>query len=267
VSSASLEQLTAIVQEAGRLILRFYDEPEVSWKADASPITDADRAAHHYVVCALLAWDATIPIVSEEAEVPPFETRRQWHRFWLVDPLDGTREFIARNGEFTVNVALIEGGAPVLGVVHAPALRATYFAGAGLGAWRAGPDAGPTRLSGRAASRAVTRVVESRSHPDPKLDAFLSALGPVERIPLGSSLKFCRVAEGEADLYPRFGPTMEWDVAAGDCVYRHAVTGGVRPSPLVYNQPSLLIPQFVIGTLRDDAALHGDHKSWTISNS
>jgi 3'(2'), 5'-bisphosphate nucleotidase len=172
-----------------------------------------------------------------------------------VDPLDGTKEFLARNGEFTVNIALIEDGEPVLGVINAPATGTIYAAERGSGAWR--HAAGVTERICGAGPRplgAAVRVVESRSHPSRELEEYIATLGPVERIQLGSSLKFCRLAEGAADLYPRFGPTMEWDVAAGDCIYRNATPDGApRPSPLRYNQPSLRTAQFVVGeVLRQD---------------
>ena len=249
VSMSALETLTGIARDAGDLIMEFYDAvPDVAYKADASPLTAADRAAHAVILRALQAWDETIPVVSEEGEIPSYNERRSWPRFWLVDPLDGTKEFLARNGEFTVNIALIDRGEPTLGVVHAPALDLTYVAAAGLGAWRSSGTQAPTRLAASASPARVTRIVESRSHPNPRLEAFLAGLGPIQRIPLGSSLKFCRVAEGEADLYPRFGPTMEWDVAAGDCIFRcSSGAGSPRRSPLVYNQPTLTIPEFVIG--------------------
>jgi 3'(2'), 5'-bisphosphate nucleotidase len=189
-----------------------------------------------------------VPVISEEGTVPDYDTRAGWRRFWLVDPLDGTKEFLSGNGEFTVNIALIEDNEPVLGVVAAPALDAVYWAARGSGAWRRIADRPPERLRVAAPQPSLTRVVESRSHPSPELEAFLDELGPVERVKLGSSLKFCRIAEAGADLYPRFGRTMEWDVAAGDCVYRNAGPDGCELwSPLEYNQPSLSTAGFVIG--------------------
>jgi 3'(2'), 5'-bisphosphate nucleotidase len=165
-----------------------------------------------------------------------------------VDPLDGTKEFIAANGEFTINIALIQRGEPVIGVVVAPAFDAAYFASRELGAWRQESGRPTVRLCGGGGSGRVTRVVESRSHPSPELEAFIATLGRVERTRLGSSLKFCRVAEGASDLYPRFGRTYEWDVAAGDCVYRYSGPNGhERRSPLTYNQPELTTGAFVIG--------------------
>jgi 3'(2'), 5'-bisphosphate nucleotidase len=204
----------------------------------------------------LTALTPSIPVVSEESPLPSVAELRAWTEFWLVDPLDGTKEFLAANGEFTLNVALISGGIPVLGVVAAPALDALYFAACGRGAWRRHADGASERIVSVSPPGDRTRVVESRSHPSAELENYLSTLGPVERQPVGSSLKFCRIAEGGADLYPRFGRTMEWDVAAGDCIYRNsAADRSQRPSPLRYNQATLSTPQFVVGQLSASAAV------------
>jgi 3'(2'), 5'-bisphosphate nucleotidase len=244
-----MERLADIACAAGAAAMQFYGRPAagIELKADGSPVTRADRASHDVIRAALARWDPDTPVVSEEGALPSFDERRHWRRFWLVDPLDGTKEFIAGNGEFTVNIALVEDGDPVLGVVAAPALETAYVASAALGAWKHVGARPPQRLTGSPPPCGVTRVVESRSHPTSRLEEFIATLGPVTRIPLGSSLKFCRVAEGSADLYPRFGRTMEWDVAAGDCVFRHSRQDGPpRRSPLLYNQPSLATPEFVI---------------------
>jgi 3'(2'), 5'-bisphosphate nucleotidase len=245
----ALDRLIDIACAAGRAAMRHYgDGGAVQYKAAGSPVTAADRAAHECIVAELRSWDPGIPVISEEGIVPSSHERALWRRFWLVDPLDGTKEFIAANGEFTVNIALIEDGQPILGVVAAPALEAVYFAGRQMGAWRRESSGRSEPIVGGTGRDGVIRIVESRSHPSPELEAFIADLGVVERIRLGSSLKFCRVAEGRADLYPRFGPTMEWDVAAGDCIYRNSGPDGrERSSPLVYNQPSLTTPSFIIG--------------------
>ena len=229
--------------------MRFHGvSPQVDAKTEGSPVTAANRAAQGVIVEALSHWDPSIPVISEEGVVPPYLERRRWRCFWLVDPLDGTKEFLAGNGEFTVNIALIDDGEPTFGVVAAPALDTVYFGGKETGSWRRDAAGHTTRLTAQAHRPAGMRVVESRSHPSARLEAFLSTLGPVDRIRLGSSLKFCRVAEGAADLYPRFGRTMEWDVAAGDCIYRNAGRSGrQRPSPLLYNQRSLSSSGFLIG--------------------
>ena len=247
--STTLGRVVDLALEAGQTVLRFYGGPhDVERKDDESPVTQADRVAHQQIVDGLARIDPGTPVISEESGVPEYDLRRDWQRFWLVDPLDGTKEFIAKNGEFTVNIALIECGEPVLGVVVAPAFDLLYFASQDTGAWRREMNGETIRLLHVDQSRAITRVVESRSHPSTDLEAFIATLGPVERTQLGSSLKFCRVAEGTSDVYPRFGPTMEWDVAAGDCIYRHAAQSGrQRPSPLTYNQPALRTSGFVIG--------------------
>jgi len=248
VDAASLERMVAIARAAGAAAMVHYDAPAVALKADHSPITDADTAANRVILDALAAWTPDVPVVSEESAIAPYEVRRNWSRFWLVDPLDGTKEFIHHNGEFTVNIALIESGEPVLGVVFAPAIDVLYAAGRGLGSWKHVPGAKPARLAGPGhPSDDGIVVVESRSHPSAELEAFLATLHVARRIQAGSSLKFGLVAEGRAHCYPRFGPTMEWDVAAGDCVYRNATANGERPSPLMYNTASLKNGGFVIG--------------------
>ncbi|GAB4179471.1 MAG: 3'(2'),5'-bisphosphate nucleotidase CysQ [Geothermobacteraceae bacterium] len=245
-----LETITAIAREAGAAIMEIYagDDFAVETKADDSPLTRADRASHAVIVAGLQAAFPDIPILSEEGRDIPWQERRHWQRFWLVDPLDGTKEFIKRNGEFTVNIALVEGGEPVLGVVHVPALATTYLGRRGEGAWR-------ERNGDRQAIRPTCpapgtplAVVMSRSHPSVELDAYLKQIEVGEAVPVGSSLKLCAVAEGRADLYPRLGPTMEWDTAAGQAV---AEAAGARVlaadgQPLRYNKPKLLNPWFVV---------------------
>jgi 3'(2'), 5'-bisphosphate nucleotidase len=249
VSPDAMVRLAAIALQAGRAILEHYQTGvSVELKADHSPVTDADRAAHRIIVQALTAWDPTVPVISEEGEIPGFPARQKWDRFWLVDPLDGTKEFLQHSDEFTVNIALIEQGIPVLGVVFAPALGLLYYAGRGLGSWKRQGESPPVRIFSRPPLPGQPlRVAESRSHPSKELEAFLATLSVAERVPAGSSLKFCWVAEGKADLYPRFGPTMEWDVAAGDCIFRCSGHPAERQSTLVYNQPDLRNAGFVIG--------------------
>jgi 3'(2'), 5'-bisphosphate nucleotidase len=244
-----------LAREAGRATMTYYDgvvPTEVREKgdhgADNSPVTLADEAAHDILLEGLRRLDPDTPVVSEEAAAAPYETRRSWRRFWLVDPLDGTKEFIKRRAEFTVNVALIEDGEPVLGVVLAPALDLLYWAVKGGGAWREAQGGPPERVFSRPpAPGAPLTVVESLSHPSAELEEYLRTIPVARRVKAGSSLKFCWVAEGRADVYPRLGPTMEWDVAAGDCVYRQSGRDGERPSPLTYNKPDLRNVNFVIG--------------------
>jgi 3'(2'), 5'-bisphosphate nucleotidase len=252
----SLERIVEIASAAGAAIMQHYGgDDRVDLKNDGTPLTAADRSAHALILSELTELTPDVPVISEEGVIPEYEQRRHWTRFWLVDPLDGTKEFVKHIGEFTVNIALIDEGIPSLGVVMAPALGLTYFAAQGQGAWRQTGDGRAERIHGGTRIPGVTRVVESRSHPSAALEAYIATLGPVTRERLGSSLKFCRVAEGGADLYPRFGPINEWDVAAGDCVYRYSGPGGtVRPSPLVYNQPTLtLTGGFVIGDEQEKA--------------
>jgi 3'(2'), 5'-bisphosphate nucleotidase len=251
VSTKLRSDVVALVREAGRATMTYYDAPasvDVREKDDKSPVTLADEVAHGILVEGLRRLDPSTPVVSEEAAADDFQTRRTWQRFWLVDPLDGTKEFIKRRAEFTVNVALIEDGEPVLGVVEAPALDLVYWAVKGGGAWREQNGGEPERIySTPPAPGAPLTVVESLSHPSPELEDYLKTIPVAKRVKAGSSLKFCWVAEGKADIYPRLGPTMEWDVAAGDCVYRQSGRGGERPSPLTYNKPDLRNPSFVIG--------------------
>ena len=248
VSSVTLAVLEDLAREAGDAAMAHYGSSVAELKADRSPVTAADRASHAVIVRALAKMEPDVPIISEEGDIAPYEVRRVWPRFWLVDPLDGTKEFLHQNGEFTVNIALIEDGVPVQGVVYAPALDVMYLAERGLGSWK--QESGEVRFRMLGPARPGPEgvvIVESRSHPSPELEAYLGTLKVARREKAGSSLKFGLVAEGRAHLYPRFGPTMEWDVAAGDCVWRYATADGVRPSPLRYNTPTLKNDGFVIG--------------------
>lgn len=244
-----LEQSLKIAEAAGRAILDIYHTDfSVTEKADHSPLTQADLAAHHLIVDALLQLDPALPCLSEEAVDSDYATRRHWSRYWLIDPLDGTKEFVRRNDEFTVNIALIREGVPILGIVHAPALRLSYAAALGEGATRIVD--GKRALIHVRRSPPTPQLVVSKAHRDAELDALLATLPRHDAVSRGSSLKFCLVAEGAADCYPRTGPTSEWDTAAGQCVVEQA-GGQVRTlpdwSPLRYNsKPSLLNPGFVV---------------------
>ncbi len=240
-----------LAREAGRATMTYYDgqiDAEVREKGDRSPVTLADEVAHGILLEGLRRLDPSTPIVSEEAEAATWDIRRTWRRFWLVDPLDGTKEFIKRRAEFTVNVALVDEGEPVFGVVLAPALDLLYWAVKGGGAWREEKGGTAERIySSQPAPGTPLTVVESLSHPSPELEEYLKTIPVAQRVKAGSSLKFCWVAEGRADIHPRLGPTMEWDVAAGDCVYRQSGRDGERLSPLTYNKPDLRNTSFVIG--------------------
>lgn len=240
--------------KAGEEIMKVYSrEFKVEYKDDSSPLTEADRASHEVIEAGLGRLAPGIPVVSEEGREVPFSERAAYKSFWLVDPLDGTKEFIRRNGEFTVNIALIEGAAPVLGVIFVPAKGVLYWGGVGAGAFRqeGGGAAVKMRRSLVPAGQPV-RAVVSRSHPSPEVEAFLRAYDVASSVEAGSSLKFCLVAEDRADIYPRLGPTWEWDSAAGHSVAEAAGCFVTLPdgSPLTYNKESLRNPGFLVSAVR-----------------
>lgn len=213
-----LEQICQLARKAGEAIMQVYDGQtplDVSHKSDDSPVTAADIAAHKVIVAGLNALTPDVPVLSEE-DPPAWEIRQHWQRYWLVDPLDGTKEFIKRNGEFTVNIALIEKGKPVLGVVYAPAIGVMYSAAEGK-AWK---EEGGHHVQIQVRDARPPLVVISRSHAssDEELKEYLNQMGEHQTTAIGSSLKFCLVAEGKAQLYPRFGPTNIWDTGAGHAV-------------------------------------------------
>ena len=254
-----LDAVARIARDAGRAILEVYESDfAVEAKQDASPITEADRRAHQVIRAALEQLPGGRPILSEEARALPWEERRHWSEYWLVDPLDGTKEFIQRNGQFTVNIALVRSGRPVLGVVHVPVEGVTYGGIVGHGAWKEAADGSRTSIAVSPLGDGPVRVVGSRSHRGPDLDGYLERLGEHEMVPMGSSLKFCIVAEGAADVYPRLGPTSEWDTAAAEAVLV-AAGGRVVASngePMAYNKgPDLLNPWFI--------ASGDDSRDWT----
>lgn len=226
LASSVADCVSDLCRQAGDAILAVYRRPaapSVAQKADASPLTEADLAAHHVLVAGLHGLLAGVPVVSEEDDAS-LAHRLAAGSFWLIDPLDGTKEFIARNGEFTVNVALVRDGEPVFGVVYAPVIDEMFIGARGLGAFR---ERAGVRASIRVAERGdrPLRVVASRSHMTDATRSYLERLGPHTLVQAGSSLKFCRVAEGAADAYPRIGPTAEWDTAAAQAVLEAA--GGV----------------------------------------
>ncbi|CAG0942837.1 3'(2'), 5'-bisphosphate nucleotidase [Gammaproteobacteria bacterium] len=247
--SRLMQPVRAIAREAGLRILEVYQaEFAVETKADHTPLTAADRAAHSLIVRELGLLTPGMPVWSEEGAAVPLAQRSQWPWFWLVDPLDGTREFIGRNGEFTVNIALVRGQQPALGIIHVPVLDRDYWGGPDLGAWRGDGVGSPRSIRVRRPPAQPLRVAGSRSHGGDALARFLAALGPHELLSMGSSLKFCLVAEGNADLYPRLGPTSEWDTAAGQAIVEGA--GGqvvdARGHPLRYNtREQVLNPDFL----------------------
>ena len=275
---ALLPDLAQIAIGAGRKILEIYAQDfSVEHKEDNSPLTLADRRSHDFIVGSLkrlrFGRGEPLPILSEEGKDIPYAERRGWARYWLVDPLDGTKEFVKRNGEFTINIALMEDGAPLLGIMHIPVLDLMYFGTQSTGSFRLSaatdvlgprPEADELSVEGllAAAQKLPTEpprganevvLVGSRSHRSPRVDEYVHALETegktVSTVSRGSALKFCLVAEGSADLYPRFGPTMEWDTAAGhaicSCVGKQVLEYATR-KPLRYNKENLVNPEFIV---------------------
>lgn len=252
-----IDPIVELAEAAGQAILEVYSTNfEVQSKADESPLTQADLASHNCIVAGLKVLTPELPIISEEDGLPSFEIRSQWEKYWLIDPLDGTKEFVNRNGEFTVNIALIENHRAVFGVVHVPVQKKTYVGCEGHGADVRDAGGNPEQISVAESSSQPVRVVGSRSHRGASLDAYLDKLGDYDMVPMGSSLKFCVIAEGGADLYPRLGLTSEWDTAAAQAVVEQA--GGrvvtLDGKPMKYNaKEDILNPYFfVIGADDND---------------
>jgi 3'(2'), 5'-bisphosphate nucleotidase len=249
---AWLQPVIQIARKAGDAIMQVYSgEIAVQRKDDNSPLTLADLAAHQIIEAGLAVLTPDLPMLSEESATIPYAIRSNWRRYWLVDPLDGTREFIKRNGEFTVNIALIEDGKPVMGVVYAPAKHVLYYAADGSGAFKQENVQAANSIHARSLNLNAITIAGSRSHADAILGRFLANVArnhsAPELISLGSSLKICLVAEGRADVYPRLGPTSEWDTAAAQCILECA--GGhlvdMSGTPFHYNnKESLLNPTF-----------------------
>lgn len=260
--------------EAGNEILKIYDDPAsdfgIERKADNSPLTVADKKAHETIVSFLNT--TPYPILSEEGRAIPYAERKDWNTLWIVDPLDGTKEFIKKNGEFTVNIALVTAGIPVMGVIYVPVKHTLYFAADSLGAFRLENVDGSCEnltieeLTGRSERLPVARdgrgeyiVVASRSHLSAETAAYIEQMkercDTVRLISTGSSIKICLVAEGSADVYPRFAPTMEWDTAAGHAIARAAgmeIYQADKEIPVVYNKENLLNPWFIVEKRRKE---------------
>ena len=246
------QPLINIARDAGAAIMGFYQQSDTqTWvKADDSPLTQADLAAHQVIVDGLALLTPDIPVLSEESTALLWATRKTWDQYWLVDPLDGTKEFIKQNGEFTVNIAFIANHQPVMAVVYAPALQKLYFANTAQGCFlqEENNEAIPLNLN-KVDLGQLVRVVGSRSHASPEMAQFTQQFSSVELVPTGSSLKLCLIAQGLADIYPRLGPTMEWDTAAGQCIAQcaGAKVTKINGNPLRYNEKeSLLNPFFVV---------------------
>lgn len=252
--SLDLEKLclecVSIARDAGDAILTIYHAGfKVEQKEDHSPLTDADLASHHLILKRLTELTPDIPVLSEESSKPSFEERSHWQTYWLVDPLDGTREFIKRNGEFTVNIALIHQHQSIIGVINVPVLDVDYYAWENGGCYKSDNRAKAKKISVKKLDGSKLTIAGSRSHGSALMQRYMANLGDINILSMGSSLKFCLVAEGRADLYPRLGPTSEWDSAAAHCIVVQA--GGyitkTDMSPLEYNtKASLLNPFFFV---------------------
>ena len=254
-TTEDIQYLVETAREAGQAILDVYDTDfDVQKKGDASPLTEADLRSHRVIARRLSERYPDVPVLSEEStEQTAYDVRREWTRFWLVDPLDGTKEFVKRNGQFTVNIALVEDGRPTVGVIYAPVLDHLYHGVVGEGAWKTEGDRKFAIPVARDDSREGIVVAGSLSHPSAEMDAFIEEQrrehGHVEFKAMGSSLKICLVAEGVADVYPRFGPTMEWDTGAGHAIASAAGRKVIRhgsDEELVYNKPDLHNPWFIV---------------------
>ena len=250
-----IQDIVIIAKDAGKAIMEIYNQNfSVEFKSDNTPLTIADRKANEIIVTALnqlpvnSSLQQNIPILSEESRIVPYDERKNWDYFWLIDPLDGTKEFVKRNGEFTINIALIHKKTPVLGVVYSPVLNVCYWAKSNEGAFKDGKKL-PLKTKKQ---RDVYKIVASRSHMSSETKDFIEAIDTDKEkviVSIGSSLKICLVAEGEANIYPRLGPTMEWDTAAAHAVVleagaRVSVYGGEEE--LIYNKEDLLNPLFVV---------------------
>lgn len=242
-----LQDVIKVADEASRRVLHIYQSDfKVSYKSDNSPVTAADLASHEEICRGLRNISQDIPILSEEGQAIGWDERKHWRRFWLIDPIDGTKDFTQRTGEFTVNIALIEHGEPVLGVVTAPAAKEAYWGLKGQGAHKRDRTGAVHRIS-VSEPKAIKRVVASKNHLNEETRSYVASLGDYELIQAGSSLKFCRIAEGRADIYPRLGPTSEWDTAAAHGVL--VAAGGrvenLDGEPLRYGKEDLLNPHFI----------------------
>lgn len=248
--SLNADEIINLTKKAGEAIMAIYNDPSqanvVDYKSDDSPLTLADESSHKIIVKGLSELYPDIPIISEEGENLDYSIRKDYNRYWLVDPLDGTKEFINRNGEFTVNIALIENKIAVAGFVFAPYLRNFYYGIEGVGAFKLSSEG---KIDLKVNNSEVKRIaVRSKSHPSIEEEGVLKEYNVVDSISVGSSLKFCMVAEGKADVYYRFGPTMEWDTAAGHAVVNAAggrVLKETGPEEFEYNKESLLNTSFL----------------------
>lgn len=244
------EEIKIISKEAGKKILEIYETDfSVENKEDNSPLTAADMAAHNTICQSLEKLTPNTPLLSEESSDISFAERQSWQQYWLIDPMDGTREFVKRNGEFSVNIALIEKQKSILGVIHIPVSGTTYYASLKNGAYKHNQEQAPKNISARKTNPDNITIAGSRSHGNQQQRDFIKKLDNPEILAIGSSLKFCLVAEGLADIYPRFGPTSEWDSAAAQCIVEEsgAIVVDTNFKTLEYNtKESLLNPSFLV---------------------
>ncbi len=253
-------KICEIAKEAGFAIMDIYDKDHnIEYKKDASPLTKADKASHDIIISRLKGLYPDIPVISEEGRDIPFTERKEWKFFWLIDPLDGTKEFIKKNGEFTVNISLISKNTPVLGVIYIPVEKVVYYAQKENGAWKYSSNTRPVQIYVKRSNRkAGLDMVTSRSHLTKETQEFVDKLDINETILMGSSWKFCLIAEGRADIYPRYGPTWEWDTAAGHCIVVEA--GGeivdFSNKPITYNKENLLHNNFLVCSSLNQVNLH-----------
>ena len=259
ITEALIQQVIKIARQAGSAIMKVYkSEFDVYIKDDNSPVTEADTKANAVITEGLKEINPEIPILSEEGRDVPFEERSKWETFWLVDPLDGTKEFIKKNNEFTVNIALLEKTQPVFGVVFAPALDILYWGCQDKGAFKSisGNSHKPVSVNSQLSD--PVKIAGSRSHPSIKMNTFTSQFEKYEVKPMGSSLKICSVADGSVHFYPRLGPTMEWDTAAAHAILKSAdgeiIKYGTN-KPLEYNKRNLLNPEFIAGNMQNIQSL------------
>ncbi len=254
IENIKIDPIIKIAKDAGKIVREVYDtEFSVGYKEDRSPITIADKRSNAFITESLRKLYPEIPIIAEESKTVPYEVRKTWEYLWLVDPLDGTKEFVSRNGEFTVNIALIQHRRPILGVIYVPVKDTVYYAIKGKGAFKIEGENEPIKLPVFSKNEERVRVIVSRSHYTEETKEFVERLrdkyGEIEEVHVGSALKLCFIAEGRADIYPRFAPTMEWDVAAGDIIVSES-GGKVLQYPsyteLVYNKEKLKNPWFVV---------------------
>jgi len=251
LSKSDILKINKIVYDAGEAVLDIYDSTfEVEKKADNSPLTEADKKSHIIIDSGLKFLFPDIPILSEEGSSITYSERKKWNYFWLVDPLDGTKEFIKRNGEFTINIALIKDNYPVFGSVYAPCMKELFWAYEGLGAWKETNQKNKQKIKVLNDSN-KKRIVISRSHPNKKVLDFIRKYDEHELIRMGSSLKLCCIADGKADIYPRLGPTSEWDIGAAQCIVEQAggsVLEYKTKDRLRYNKENILNPFFIVST-------------------